>query len=136
MSRRAKGGSFSPDSSRRSRPNRSLVKVYRVCFAHPSMVAITWWDLCDAQSWLKGGGLLRADLTPKPAYEALRRLLHERWHTRWSGATDADGRLVVCGFFGQYVIKRTDGDATATFSLTKGGPKEFVVRLPTEAGGK
>jgi len=39
-------------------------KFYRVCFAHRSMVAITWWDLCDAQSWLKGGGPLRADLTP------------------------------------------------------------------------
>ena len=30
------------------------VKFYRVCFAHPSMRAITWWDLCDQGSWLPG----------------------------------------------------------------------------------
>ena len=35
------------------------VKFYRVCFAHPSMRAITWWDLCDQGSWLPGGGMLR-----------------------------------------------------------------------------
>ena len=35
------------------------VKFYRVCFAHPAMRAITWWDLCDQGSWLPGGGMLR-----------------------------------------------------------------------------
>ncbi len=111
-------------------------KFYRVCFAHPSLVAITWWDLCDAQSWLKGGGLLRADLTPKPAYEALKKLVHERWHSRLSATTDAAGRFPVRVFFGQYTVQRTDGGATAAFSLAKDGPKELVVRLPTEDRGK
>lgn len=111
-------------------------KFYRVCFAHPSMVAITWWDLCDAQSWLKGGGLLRSDLTPKPAYEALKKLVHERWHTRLSGTTDGTGRVAVRGFFGQYVIKRAEGGATATFALAQEGPKELVARLRAEGEGK
>lgn len=46
------------------------VKFYTVCFAHPAVTAITWWDLCDVGSWREGGGLLRKDLTPKPAYTA------------------------------------------------------------------
>ena len=45
------------------------VKFYRVCFAHPAIRAITWWDLSDRYSWLKGGGMLRADMTPKPVYD-------------------------------------------------------------------
>jgi hypothetical protein len=43
---------------------------------------------------------------------------------------------VVRGFFGQYVIKRADGGATAQFSLTKEGPKELVARFSTEAAGR
>jgi GH35 family endo-1,4-beta-xylanase len=104
-------------------------KFYRVCFAHPSLVAITWWDLCDAQSWLKGGGLLRADLTPKPVYEALKKLLHEQWHTRLAGTTDRAGQLSVRGFFGRYVVKLANDSATAVFQLAKDGPKEIVVPL-------
>ena len=58
------------------------VKFYRVCFAHPAMRAITWWDLCDQGSWLPGGGMLRADMSPKPVYEQLQRLIHDEWKTR------------------------------------------------------
>jgi len=68
--------------------------------------------------------------------EALKKLLHQHSHTRLSGTTDADRRLLVRGFFGQYGIKRTDRGAPAPFSLTQDGPKELVVRLPTEARGK
>jgi hypothetical protein len=78
------------------------VKFYRVCFAHPAVRAITWWDLSDQGSWLPGGGMLRADMSPKPVYEQLQRLIHQEWTTRLDAATDADGRLAFRGFRGTY----------------------------------
>lgn len=105
-------------------------KFYRVCFAHPAMAAITWWDLCDAQSWLKGGGLLRSDLTPKPAYEALKKLIHEQWQTRLEGVTDPQGVLSIRGFYGQYEVRIEGGTkSAATFHLAKAGPKEMTVQF-------
>ena len=79
-------------------------QFYTVCFAHPAVVAITWWDLCDAKSWLKGGGLLRDDLSSKPAYETLRRLIKEQWHTKVSGVTNERGEFQFSGFFGAYDV--------------------------------
>ena len=64
------------------------VKFYRVCFAHPAMRAITWWDLSDQSSWQPGGGMLRADMSPKPVYEQLKRLIHEEWKTALHATTD------------------------------------------------
>jgi endo-1,4-beta-xylanase len=78
------------------------VKFYRVCFAHPAVRAITWWDLCDRGSWLPGGGMLRADLSPKPVYQQLRRLIREEWRTRLAGTSDGDGRFSFRGFRGTY----------------------------------
>lgn len=45
------------------------------------MRAITWSDLCDHGSWLPGGGMLRAGMSPKPVYEGLKRLIHQEWKT-------------------------------------------------------
>jgi len=80
------------------------VKFYRTCFARPALRAITWWDLCDASSWLPGGGMLRADMSPKPVYEQLKRLIHQEWTTRLSTQTDAEGRCTFRGFYGKYRI--------------------------------
>jgi len=41
-------------------------KFYRVCFAHPAVIGITWWDFCDQGSWREGGGMLRKDLSHEP----------------------------------------------------------------------
>jgi len=79
-------------------------KFYTVCFAHPSVVAITWWDLCDHGSWLKGGGMLREDLSPKPVYEILRNLIRSRWTTKAKGRTDGSGRFSFRGFLGTYLV--------------------------------
>ena len=89
-------------------------KFYRVCFAHPAVVAITWWDLCDQGSWLTGGGMLRKDLSPKPVYTALHKLIHQEWTTRVSGQADANGSLRFRGFFGRYSVRVTqEGKAAA-----------------------
>ncbi|HYW78404.1 MAG TPA: endo-1,4-beta-xylanase [Thermoguttaceae bacterium] len=77
-------------------------KFYQVCFAHPAVRGITWWDLCDNGSWLEGGGMLRADLSPKPVYNELKRLIHEEWNTRATGKTDAQGNFAFRGFHGTY----------------------------------
>lgn len=103
-------------------------KFYTLCFAHPAMRAITWWDLCDDGSWLPGGGLLRKDMTPKPAYDALKKLIHDTWRTRIEGKTDAEGRLAFRGFFGRYAL--SVGTAKADFGLLKGATAEITVKLP------
>ena len=99
------------------------VKFYRVCFAHPAVKGITWWDLCDQGSWLAGGGLLRKDLSPKPAYDSLRKLIHEEWRTQAQGPTDAAGQFAFRGFAGRYEVSVTAGGKTAKGRLDlRGGP--------------
>jgi len=106
-------------------------KFYRVCFAHPAIVAITWWDLCDRGSWLKGGGLLREDLSPKPAYVALKKLIHREWRTRIEGETDPEGTFSFRGFYGTYSarVQAAGKGAEASFDLEKGAHNLFSVRL-------
>ncbi len=108
------------------------VKFYRVCFAHPSMRGITWWDLSDQGSWLTGGGMLRADMSPKPVYEQLKQLIHKEWKTQVSATTDANGQLSFRGFFGDYrvTIETPGGKAERQFQFHKAGSKDIVVRLP------
>ena len=108
------------------------VKFYRVCFAHPAIRAITWWDLCDQGSWLPGGGMLRADMSPKPVYEQLKRLIHEEWTTRATSTTDDDGWFACRGFLGKYrlVIQMPDGKVERELRLSNESPPEIVVRLP------
>jgi len=111
------------------------VKFYRVCFAHPSMRAVTWWDLCDQGSWLTSGGMLRADMSPKPVYEQLKRLIYEEWKTRVTATTNADGNFSFRGFFGDYrvVIELPGGKVERQFQLCKGEPKDIVVSLAASA---
>jgi GH35 family endo-1,4-beta-xylanase len=107
------------------------VQFYRVCFAHPSMRAITWWDLCDQGSWLPGGGMLRADMAPKPVYEQLKRLIHEEWKTRASGTTDAEGRFAFRGFYGTYrLLLDTQGSKRERqFRVARDGGKDVIITL-------
>ncbi len=106
------------------------VKFYRTCFAHPSVAGITWWDLCDDGAWLKGGGMLHKDLSPKPVYTALRKLIHEEWWTRSNGETNAAGKFATRGFLGRYVVTATAGGKTvkAEFALSR-QPSVWTIRM-------
>jgi GH35 family endo-1,4-beta-xylanase len=107
------------------------VKFYRVCFAHPAMRAITWWDLCDQGSWLPGGGMLRADMSPKPVYEQLQRLIHQQWKTTLAATTNADGRFRFRGFCGTYRLEMDvqGRKLQRRFQVTKDLQKEVVITL-------
>ena len=52
--------------------SRWLRAFYRIARSKPTVDTITWRDLSDTQGhYLPLGGLLRRDLTPKPAFEQL-----------------------------------------------------------------
>ena len=96
---------------------------YTLCFSHAAVEAITWWDLSEAKTWRKGGSLCREDMTPKPAYLALKKLIHEDWRTKRSGQTDGSGTFRVRGFTGDYICRITvDGEIKeSTTTLPRDG---------------
>jgi hypothetical protein len=77
--------------------------LYTLLFSHPTVEAVTWWDLSDRGAW-KGAaaGLLRSDMSPKPAYERLEDLVKRQWWTRVRGETNAQGEFVCRAFHGRH----------------------------------
>ncbi|WP_456826736.1 endo-1,4-beta-xylanase [Cellulomonas sp. P5_E12] len=100
-----------------------LERHYRTLLAHPAVHAATYWGITDEGAWLGApAGLVRADGTPKPAYDALRRLVKDEWWVAPTTVrTSSSGRVPVSGFRGTYSV---DG---VPFSLDRDG--EVVVRL-------
>lgn len=77
--------------------------LYRLLFSHPAVGAITWWDFSDLGAWQGApAGLLRKDMTPKPAYNRLMKLIHEEWWTRQEIKTNLLGQADFRGYYGQY----------------------------------
>lgn len=89
-------------------------QLYTVLFGHPAVREVAWWDVSDRYAW-KGApaGLIRQDMSPKPAYERLRRLIRERWWTRVRGETDAQGQFRFRAFHGMLEL-RLDGPGRRT----------------------
>ena len=103
-----------------------LETLYAIWFSHPNVEQIIYWNLVDgyAHLWdpspekIKAslgdmtlgenyyyGGLLRFDLTPKPAYEVIRDLIKNKWHTEAQLVTDSLGQVSFKGFYGRYRVQ-------------------------------
>lgn len=123
-------------------------KLYSIWFSHPNVEQIVYWNLVDgyAHFWdpdpekIKAsqgdmslgenyyyGGLLRFDLSPKPAYYKIKELLQEKWHTEAQIETDENGNASFKGFFGTYDLVIThDGQTTdAVLDLSKTSDNRF-----------
>lgn len=108
----------------------------RICFGNPAVDCIVWWDLCEAKAWLKGGGLLRKDLTPKEVYQRVRRLVREEWRTRFDGVTDAKGQVKFRGFHGKYklTVEARGMRETREFDVSPGKAVRLTVTLSGREG--
>jgi GH35 family endo-1,4-beta-xylanase len=105
--------------------------LYRTAFAHPAVTAISWWDFSDHGAWIPSGGLVRADLSPKPAYNVLKQLITEEWNTTEAGQTSTGGEFSFDGYHGDYTVEVVYNGKTynATMSLDKGKTNAAQVKL-------
>jgi endo-1,4-beta-xylanase len=102
-----------------------MVRHYRSLVAHPAVQSINYWGITDDGAWLGAPvGLLRADGTRKPSYDALAGLIKGEW---WLPPTEMRtgpaGTVTVRGFFGDY----TAGGEPFT---VRPGQTEATVSLP------
>jgi len=117
----------SPDNSERglALQANAVEKLYRLWFSHPAVREISWWNVADGGAApgedTVNSGLLLADMSPKPAYHVLQRLIHEEWRTTASGVTDTDGRFSFRGFHGTYRIEINGQAVPENLHLTSRG---------------
>lgn len=122
--------------------------LYKIWFSHASVEQIIYWNLVDgyAHVWAQNpeeirkiqgnmtvgenyyyGGLLRFDLSPKPAYYVIKNLFEKVWHTEEELVLDGDGKAEFKGFYGDYEAI-IDGE-TYNFSLKKNNENIFSITL-------
>ena len=114
-----------------ARQAREVREFYRILFSHPAVEAVTWWDFADDRAWLGApAGLLRQDMSPKPAYETLMVMVKKEW---WTGPTtlktDAAGNVKFRGYLGTYVVEQGGGYWRDGFRVEKPGPRAVTARL-------
>jgi GH35 family endo-1,4-beta-xylanase len=119
-------------------------KLYRLWFSHAAMNGIVWWNLVDnTAAYAPLGdetagenqcraGLLNYDMTPKPAYKALHRLIKEEWqtHPRFEYAAGAANQFR--GFYGDYevTVKTSSGSSVHQVSLSRDALNQFKISVP------
>lgn len=127
-----KGKPWSSTAEGEADQAREVARFYTTLFSHPAVEAITWWDLSDLHAW-KGApaGLVREDMTPKPAYLQLENLIKNKWWTRTTRQSDGDGRIAFRGFLGNYSVTVKAGGKihVKDFTLSKGEKNRWIVAL-------
>ena len=129
-----------------------LEYLYTIWFSHPAVEQIIYWNLVDgyAHVWdpdpaviaasqgnmtlgenYYHGGLLRFDLSKKPAYDRLDHLINRVWHTEQTLATDTEGKIGIRAFYGTYAVDITANGKTVTrtVALCKDDKNEIVLSL-------
>lgn len=93
-----------------------IEKLYSLWFSHPKMEKIVYWNLVDGYAWASEpgdmtageniyyGGLLRFDMSEKPAFKRLKKLIKETWSTNESLNVSENGEVTFRGFYGDYDI--------------------------------
>lgn len=105
-------------------------KFYTLLFSHPQVEAITWWDLTDYNAWMNApAGLVRSDLSPKPAYNLLYHLIREKWWTKLDKATDSQGELRFRGFCGDYQLLIPDRAKPLHFTIDCKKPEAQLIEI-------
>lgn len=103
-----------------------LENMYRLWFSHPNVEQIIYWNLVDGYAHraepgdmtagenYHRGGLIRFDMTPKPAYYRVKDLFEKEWHTECDVPHAYRGNYQFKGFLGDYEAEITHDGKTVT----------------------
>ncbi|UZR99550.1 endo-1,4-beta-xylanase [Chondrinema litorale] len=109
--------------------------LYKIWFSHKNVEAITWWNVADGTATKNEdkflGGVLRGDLSAKPSFDVLNRLINEDWHTKIVNQNLVDSQLKFNGFFGEYTVKIQYKGKTIEkkINLTKNGLDKITIKI-------
>lgn len=103
-------------------------QLYKVCFSHPAVTGLTWWNLPDdgvmatkrvaGDENMPSTGLLNPDYSEKKAYKVLKNLIKNEWTTEEKSAVK-NGTIKFRGFYGKYKIC-INGQYTTEIDFSKG----------------
>lgn len=116
-----------------------IEKLYKVWFSHEKTEKIIYWNLADGYAAFTTpgnmtdgenyyyGGLLRFDMSEKPAYKRLRHLITEEWHTELT----AKSGEAFKAFYGDYDLEVSANGKTVTVParMYKSLSREIKVKL-------
>lgn len=127
-----------------------IEKLYSIWFSHPNVEQIIYWNLVDGYAHLwdpdpvkiresQGdmsigenyyyGGILRFDLSPKPAYYTIKNLIKYKWHTEETLSPGENGKASFRGFYGKYDVEISAGGKVFSreINLFKNGENNFEI---------
>jgi GH35 family endo-1,4-beta-xylanase len=97
------------------------------CFSHPAYDGFLLWGFWEKSHWIPEAALWRKDWSAKPIGKVWEEWTTQRFHTRRTLTTDADGRIRWRGFKGTYRAS-TGGRTSGTF---RPGTPDNPVRVKT-----
>ena len=115
--------------------------LYKIFFSHKSMEATIYWNVPDGYAafaplgdMTQGenvyyGGLLRHDLSEKPAFKVIKELFGSVWHTEETLVTNEYGIAEVRGFYGDYELTAAADGKTHTYNASLTENKENNIRI-------
>lgn len=122
--------------------------LYKIWFSHPNVEQIIYWNMVDGYAHLQDpdpenikasqgdmtigenyyhGGLLRFDLSPKPAFYTIKNLFEKVWHTEEEIITNESGKATFRGFYGEYEI--TINGKKYNVNLGKNSDKKIIIEV-------
>jgi hypothetical protein len=82
-------------------------------FSHERVTGFFMWGFWDTRHWKENAPIYDTDWNIKTSGLVYKDLVLDRWWTRETRSTDADGSARVRGFHGDYeIVVRVDGKET------------------------
>ncbi len=116
--------------------------LYSIFFSHPAAEAVIYWNLVDGYAayapqgdmtagenkWY--GGLLRFDMSEKPAFKRIKKLINEVWHTEESKITE-NGTAVFKAFYGDYdvIIENEKSTVKRTVRISSQSDNKITIQV-------